>query len=216
MILHSHVSLALKVLPSPLYPRPPGVHEGLTLEHRLGSGILAFCVYVSLPFTGSSSFAASIRHECIHRFLTAVPYNTMQHEAGCQPETATANAATTLAASARQALIVEVPITLPTYTPDQDRMTTKYLAFRAWKTYCLAILNEILDRPFGLFDHGVTAGSVQWNSVGRAIEGRKDHRSLKLSFPTLEYHTLLRGQSRMLFGSAFETCKLPKACWSSW
>ena len=71
-------------------------------------------------------------------------------------------------------------------------MTTKYLAFRAWKKYCLAILNEILDRPFGLFDHGVTAGSVQWNSVGRAIEGRKDHRSLKLSFPTLEYHTLLR------------------------
>ena len=170
----------------------------MTLEHRLGSGILGFFGYVSLPFTGSSSFAASILLECIHRFLTAVPYNTMQHEAGCQPEAATANAASTstssngVTASARQALIVEVPITLPTYTPDQKRMMMKHLAFRAWKASSTADDDTKEDEV----DDSVTASKVlfpeRWKTIRSEIKVRREQRSLELSFPTLEYHTLPR------------------------
>ena len=135
MIQHPHASLALKLLPSPLYPLAPGVHEGFVLKPGCDLDFsVSVGIRISLPFSGSSSFNVSIEHECIDQDLTAIPYDTMQHEAGCQPEAATANAANTstssneAAAPARQALIEEVHSTLPTYTPDQDRMTTKYLA----------------------------------------------------------------------------------------
>ena len=62
-------------------------------------------------------------------------------EAGCQPEADTGNAASTSASSngvhaaARQPLVVNVPITLPTYTMDQERMVIKQLTFQLWKRY---------------------------------------------------------------------------------
>ena len=138
-------------------------------------------IRTSLPFSGSSFFNASIEHECIDQNLTAIPYDIMQHEAGCQPEAATANAASTARSSneaappARQASpLAQVHKIAAMNTAQQERMTIKYLALRAWKAYWAFSLNEELDRPFKLYKDTVTTPTVlfpeRWKSFR---EGKK-------------------------------------------